>query len=129
KPSNSFGGGERATFQVKEHHLPDSATTESGRMNRIIVGLPGQQTRQAELKQRGGKVSYYIEIPAVGKKVPMRIYVQGIKQAIANPDKGFKHGLTCWWSCTGQEIREQFLESIHDRINTKGKTSTKREGK
>ncbi len=61
-------------------------------------------------------MKHYITI-ATGAKIPIPIYVQGIKLAIANPDREFKHGLTTWWAVTGKEIREQFLESIHDRIN------------
>ena len=58
-----------------------------------------------------------IYLPAVGKRVPLGAYVQGIKEAIENPDAEFKHGLTCWWSCTGAEIRKQFRRGVHDRIN------------
>ena len=59
----------------------------------------------------------YITLPAVNKRIPLGAYVRGIKQAIANPDAEFKHGLTSWWSCTGREIRQQFRRGIHDRIN------------
>ena len=58
-----------------------------------------------------------IYIPAVEKRVPLGTYLKGVKAAIANPDVEFKHGLTCWWSCTGAEIRKQFRRGIHDRIN------------
>ena len=58
-----------------------------------------------------------IHLPAVNKRIPIGAYVQGVKAAIANPDAEFKHGLTCWWSCTGAEIRQQFRRSIHDKIN------------
>jgi hypothetical protein len=56
-------------------------------------------------------------ITANGRAIPLGIYIKGIKKAISLPDTTFPHGLTCWWSTTGKEIREQFLESIHDRIN------------
>lgn len=59
----------------------------------------------------------YIYLPAVEKRVPLGAYVKGIKTAIANPEAEFKHGLTCWWSCTGAEIRKQFRRGMHDRIN------------
>lgn len=59
----------------------------------------------------------FITLPAVNKRIPLRAYVKGVKQAIQNPDAEFKHGLTCWWSCTGTEIRKQFRRGMHDRIN------------
>ena len=52
-----------------------------------------------------------------GRAIPLGVYVRGVRSAIAQPDRTFDHGLTCWWSCTGAEIRRQFLESVHDRIN------------
>ncbi len=58
-----------------------------------------------------------IYLPATGKRIPLKAYVQGIKLAKANPTAEFKHGLTCWWPCTGKEIMRQFRRSIHDRIN------------
>jgi len=59
----------------------------------------------------------YIYLPAVEKRVPLAAYIKGIKLAKANPDAEFKHGLTCWWSCTGDEIMRQFRESVDDRIS------------
>ena len=58
-----------------------------------------------------------ISLPAINKEVPIGIYVQAVKFAIANPTAEFKHGLTCWWSCTGVEVRQQFRRGMHDRIN------------
>lgn len=52
-----------------------------------------------------------------GRQIPLGIYVQGVKAAIAQPDVEFKTGLSTWWSTTGAEIRRQFLKSVHDRIN------------
>ena len=46
----------------------------------------------------------YIDLPAIGKKVPLGAYVAAIKAAKANPTKTFKTGLTCWWPCSGAEI-------------------------
>ncbi len=59
----------------------------------------------------------YIDLPALGKKVPLGAYVAAIKTAKANPTQTFKTGLTCWWSCTGAEILGQFTEGMMDRIN------------
>ena len=59
---------------------------------------------------------HYITI-ANGNRIPIHAYVEGIKLAIANPNARFQYGLTTWWSVTGTEIRRQFRESIHDRIN------------
>ena len=59
----------------------------------------------------------YITLEAIGKRVSLKNYIAGIKFAKANPDTKFKHGLTCWWSCTGRDIMRQFLDGINDRIN------------
>ena len=58
-----------------------------------------------------------IYLPAIEKRVTIGQYVRAIKTAKANPTAEFKHGLTCWWACTGAEIMRQFRRSIHDRIN------------
>ena len=59
----------------------------------------------------------YITIPAIDKKVSIRNYIAGIRLAKANPEKTFKHGLTCWYACKGADIVKQFVDGIHDRIN------------
>jgi len=58
-----------------------------------------------------------ITLTAMNKTVSMAAYVKAVKMAIANPDVEFKYGLTCWWPCTGAEVRQQFYEGIQDRIN------------
>jgi len=58
-----------------------------------------------------------IYLPAINRRVSIGAYVKAIKLAKANPDAKFKHGLTCWWPCTGREIKVQFRRGIHDRIN------------
>ena len=63
------------------------------------------------------KTQRYIDLPAIGKKVPLGAYVAAIKTAKANPTQTFKTGLTCWWSCTGAEILGQFTAGMMDRIN------------
>ena len=50
-------------------------------------------------------------------KPAVRMPSSKLKLAIANPDAEFKHGLTCWWSCRGRDIRKQFVDGVHDRIN------------
>jgi hypothetical protein len=42
---------------------------------------------------------------------------KAIRQAKANPDVEFKHGLTTWWPTTGREIVEQFRRGMVERIN------------
>jgi len=59
----------------------------------------------------------YIDLPALGKKIPLGAYVAAIKTAKANPTQSFKTGLTCWWSCSGAEILGQFTDGMMDRIN------------
>ena len=58
-----------------------------------------------------------ITLPAINKSVTIGNYVKGIKLAKANPDVEFKHGLTCWWACTGADIMRQFREGVQQRIN------------
>jgi len=58
-----------------------------------------------------------IHITAIGQNVSIGQYIKAVKTAIANPDMEFKHGFTCWWSCTGKDIRTQFLDGLMDRIN------------
>ena len=58
-----------------------------------------------------------ITLPSVGKTVSLRSYLAGIRAAKANPDMEFKHGLTCWWPCTGRDIMRQFLDGVIERIN------------
>jgi len=58
-----------------------------------------------------------VYLPAIEKRVSLKSYIAGIKKAKANPEATFPHGLTCWWSCTGEEIMGQFMRGLHDRIN------------
>ena len=58
-----------------------------------------------------------INLPAINRSVTLAAYVQAIRLAKANPETTFKHGLTAWWPCTGQEIMRQFRAGMHDRIN------------
>ena len=59
----------------------------------------------------------FIKLPAINREVTIGQYVSAIKTAKENPEAEFKHGLTCWWSCTGKDIMKQFMEGINDRIN------------
>jgi len=59
----------------------------------------------------------YISLPAINKRVTIKNYVAGVKMAKARPDAEFKHGLTCWWPCTGADIMRQFRDGVMDRIN------------
>jgi len=59
----------------------------------------------------------YITLDAINKRVSLKNYIAGIKKAKTNPETLFPYGLTCWWSCTGAEIMQQFLAGINDRIN------------
>jgi len=58
-----------------------------------------------------------IYLPAIERHITLRQYLNGIKLAKANPDAEFKHGLTCWWPCTGEDICKQFFDGVQDRIN------------
>ena len=59
----------------------------------------------------------YIYLPATGKKISLGAYVAAWKMAISNPHVEFKHGLTTWWPRLGREIRQEFIDGLHDRIN------------
>jgi hypothetical protein len=58
-----------------------------------------------------------VYVPALNRHVALADYIRAVKTALANPQATFSHGLTCWWSCTGEEIAEQFRRGMHDRIN------------
>ena len=58
-----------------------------------------------------------IYLPAIERRVSLKQYIAAVKLAKANPDKEFKHGLTCWWACTGAEIVKQFRRGMMERIN------------
>jgi len=58
-----------------------------------------------------------IYLPAIERRVTVGQYITAIRLAQANPDAEFKHGLTCWWPCTGREIMRQFREGVQERIN------------
>lgn len=58
-----------------------------------------------------------IYLPAIEKSVTLKAYLAAVKHAIANPTAEYKHGLTSWWTTSGAEIRRQFLEGVHARIN------------
>lgn len=62
-------------------------------------------------------MSRFISIPAISKRVPLLVYVQGIREAKRHPDREFKHGLTTWWPVTGAEIVQQFRDGMHARIS------------
>ncbi len=58
----------------------------------------------------------YITLTAINKRVSLKNYIAGIKKAKSMPEVLFPHGLTCWYSCTGRDIMQQFLAGINDRI-------------
>ena len=58
-----------------------------------------------------------ITLPATGKTIALRTYINAIRTAKAHPNEEFRHGLTTWWPVTGREIVNQFRRGIHDRIN------------
>lgn len=58
-----------------------------------------------------------IHLPALDRTVTLAAYLTAIKFAKANPAQEFKSGLASWWPCTGQEIMNEFMKGVHDRIN------------
>lgn len=51
-----------------------------------------------------------------GRQTALGTYVRGVRHAIAHPDARFPRGLD-GWPATGAEIRRQFRQGLHDRIN------------
>jgi hypothetical protein len=48
-------------------------------------------------------------------------YVAMLKVVFENdPDTEYIHGLTTWWPASGHQIRREFRQSMHERINTRG---------
>jgi len=58
-----------------------------------------------------------IHLPALDRSVSLRAYIAAVKLAKAHPEAVFRHGLTCWWPCTGAQIVKQFQQGVMDRIN------------
>ena len=58
-----------------------------------------------------------ISLPAINRTVTLGQFVEAVKMAKANPDREFKQGFDCWWSCTGKEVMAQFRRGMNDRIN------------
>ena len=58
-----------------------------------------------------------ITLPAIDRTVTLRQYLDAIKIAKSRPSDTFKHGLTCWYPCTGADIMQQFRKGMHDRIS------------
>ena len=58
-----------------------------------------------------------IHLPAINRRVPLGVYVAGVKRAKAAPDTEFKTGLTTWWPTSGAEIMRQFRAGMHERIS------------
>lgn len=59
-------------------------------------------------------------LPATRKTISLRAYLDGYAMVKANPTMTFTHGLTCWWSCTGAEVLEQYRREMNAVINRRG---------
>jgi len=58
-----------------------------------------------------------IYLPAIERRVTLGAYVRAVKMAKENPKAVFRYGLTCWWSCTGEDIMRQFSDGLAERIS------------
>jgi hypothetical protein len=58
-----------------------------------------------------------VSLIATDKTIPLGVYVAGVRAAIAHPGRTFRHGLTTWWPVTGADVRREFMDGVHDRIN------------
>lgn len=73
---------------------------------------------EAKQEAKGSRMTTrYINLPALGRKVPLGAYVAAVKLAKANPTAEFKTGLTTWWPTTGAEVVAQFWRGVEHRIN------------
>ena len=70
-----------------------------------------------DIIRKEGKAMRAIYLPAIEKHVSLSQYIKGVKLAKNNLEMEFKHGLTCWWPCTGKDIVRQFREGMNERIN------------
>ena len=62
--------------------------------------------------------AHYITLTATSKRIPVPVYVDTLKKVFsADPCTEYAHGLTTWWPATGADIRREFRQSIHERIN------------
>ena len=59
-------------------------------------------------------------LPATHKTISLRAYLDGYKQAKANPTATYAHGLTTWWPCSGAEILSQYRAEFQAVINRRG---------
>ena len=58
-----------------------------------------------------------VYLAAHQKYVALGKYIAFVKCAIADPDARFQYTLTQWWGGFGREIRKEFRDGMHDRIN------------
>lgn len=63
------------------------------------------------------KKNLVIWIPSYNMHVSIGDYVKAIKAAKQNPDGEFKRTLCKWWGGTGQDIMNEFMVMVHDKIN------------
>lgn len=59
-----------------------------------------------------------IYCPGPDKWVTIGQYVVAVKRAKLNLDAEFKDGLTSWGPTTGRQVVRQFIQGVHDRINS-----------
>lgn len=58
-----------------------------------------------------------VYVPGYERYVTLGQYVEAVKMAKRNPGREFKHGLTCWWAVTGEEVVRQFVDGMQARIS------------
>ncbi len=63
-----------------------------------------------------GPCSRYVTL-AGGQRCSLRVYIDGVRTAITNPDLVYPRGLSTESECTGSQIRRQFRRAMNDRIN------------
>lgn len=68
-----------------------------------------------ELKRQGQTPVFYI--PSIYRYITLGQYVKAVQQARENRGQRFDRSFEGWTSCTGQDIVNQFVNGVHERIS------------
>jgi hypothetical protein len=61
-----------------------------------------------------------IKVSTPTRVISIKMYLNGWRNAKKHPRDEFKHSLRGFMPATGEEIRKQYLEMLHERINERG---------
>jgi len=60
-------------------------------------------------------------IRSATREITLKEFMNGWRNCKRYPQAVFKHGLTGFLPKTGTEIRREYLEKLHERINERGR--------